>query len=333
MQKSEATEQICNNEENQTLAPWAAPGEFFDGTHYLLQGGNALSETVVCMHGIGSFYIYWKPLADKLCPRGYRVLYYDLIGRGFSQGSKTGNYGENEHIDQIRSLLEHLSLTTKKLHILGHSMGGALATLYASKYPENVKSLVLLAPAGTLGYFPLQCAIDCCPCFHTCVRSHLAVPANQEYSWRHAYYRPAGQALENLNNMIGELHKMYANNSHAHDAFWLSAIQFPLTNIESEIRSIAQRKTIPILIVWGKNDIIVPISNLSVWMSIFGKERGKSSSNEIESVQTKIFENCGHSIMGEHRQDLLKTIEVFLDQFSTTDTVNIYLEDEKNYGK
>jgi pimeloyl-ACP methyl ester carboxylesterase len=318
MTSSGAATSPVKDEEMQKLAPWAAPGSFFDGTHYIIQGSDlpGEAETVICMHGIGSFYIFWKPLADFLSNKGYKVIFYDFIGRGFSQESKTGFYRESDHIDQIRSLIEHLQLTSIKLHFIGHSMGGALATLYASKFPENVKSLTLLAPAGTLGYFPLQCAIDCCSCCHGCGRSYLSVPTNQEHSWRHAYYKPQGQALINLEYMIGELHRMYANNSHAHDAFWKSALQFPLTNIQNEIQSVA-RQDMPILFLWGKNDIIVPISNLSTWMSVIKKERQNLANDKHYNVEIKIFDKCGHSIMGEHRQETLETIANFLSSKSS----------------
>jgi pimeloyl-ACP methyl ester carboxylesterase len=193
-------------------------------------------------------------------------------------------------------------------------MGGGMATIYASLFPENVKSLILLAPAGLMGYFPLKFSIDCCCCFHPVARSYLKNPDNQESSWRHAYYEPQGTALMNLESMISVLHIMYKKNPYAHEAFWNSAVQFPLTDLREEIECVGNQNNIKFFFLWGKNDPLIPISNLSLWISII-QEQTKVRGNEFH-VKTKIFDRCSHSIMGEHRPEVLKNIASFVEELS-----------------
>jgi pimeloyl-ACP methyl ester carboxylesterase len=75
-----------------------------------------------------------------------KVLTYDLYGRGDSDRPQ-GPYNAELYLMQLEKLIEQRAVP-KPFHLLGQSMGGAIATLYANRHPENVKSLILLCPAG-----------------------------------------------------------------------------------------------------------------------------------------------------------------------------------------
>lgn len=334
--KASAIEPLLKGESGGSISPgrqgietWMPPGQFFEETHFVwrIPAGVAINdcEKIVCLHGIGSLFLFWEPLADFLVGCGHAVLYYDLYGRGFSRGSPNGKYGSEEHINQLRNLLGHLKLCQFQLHFVGHSMGGCLATLYASVHPENVKSLILLAPAGRMGYFPFGFSLDYCCCFHALARTYLKNSANQESSWRHAYYKPSGIALQNLESMIEVLHIMYERNPNSHDAFWLSATQFPLVDIGKEIATVSNQDHIKFFFLWGENDPVIPISRLPLWIATI--EEHSKTHKSIQRVTTRIFERCSHSIMGEHRHDVLKSIGSYIDSFCRDDngveTINL----------
>ena len=170
---------------------WTPRGEFFEGTHYILSGGdNARKPLVVCVHGIDGYHYTFDNLAKLLSSEGYRVLQYDLIGRGFSAPHKSKLYGIIQHLDQLHNLLVHLKEITTPYHLIGLSMGGSLATIYASHYIEEVRSLTLLAPAGLMK-LPNVELLRQCPCFQTFVRYPIQAAGNHQ-PWSKTFYKHDG---------------------------------------------------------------------------------------------------------------------------------------------
>ncbi len=127
----------------------AAPGAFVelaDGiTHYRWLGADD-GPVVVCVHGLTTPSQVWEPLADRLGRQGYRVLVYDLFGRGVSDAPR-GRQGPGFFLRQLRGLLDHLELHDD-LTLIGYSMGGAIVTAYAAEDDHRLRRLILVAPVG-----------------------------------------------------------------------------------------------------------------------------------------------------------------------------------------
>lgn len=163
------------------------PGEILDGTHYVFHhptSFNDKKEIIVCVHGIGSSHAHYAPFSKFLVQEGYHVLAYDLIGRGYSAPSSSNVYDSTEHVEQLYNLLKNLQLikldstaTPTRFNLVGHSMGGAVATLFASKYPQYIKSLVLLSPAGLMKSFKLNLLHSLCCCRNMIHRRFVAAVA------------------------------------------------------------------------------------------------------------------------------------------------------------
>lgn len=112
-------------------------------THYELAGEG---EAVVLVHGFATPYFIYDKIFSFLVKKGYKVLRYDLFGRGFSERVK-GDYTPELFSKQLEELTDAL-LPNEKFFLFGTSMGGAVVTAYAAKRPERIKKLFLLAPAG-----------------------------------------------------------------------------------------------------------------------------------------------------------------------------------------
>lgn len=112
-------------------------------THYELAGEG---EAVVLVHGFATPYFIYDKIFSFLVKKGYKVLRYDLFGRGFSERVK-GDYTPELFSKQLEELTDAL-LPNEKFFLFGTSMGGAIVTAYAAKKPERIKKLFLLAPAG-----------------------------------------------------------------------------------------------------------------------------------------------------------------------------------------
>ena len=112
-------------------------------THYELKGEG---EAIVLVHGYASPFCIYDKIYYGLVELGYKVLRYDLFGRGFSD-----RLPEKNSVDFFAKQLEEVTdalLGDESFILMGTSMGGAISATYIKNNPGRVKKLVCLAPAG-----------------------------------------------------------------------------------------------------------------------------------------------------------------------------------------
>ncbi len=105
---------------------------------YKIYGENHL-ETVILIHGFNSSQVTWKQLAESLSKK-YRVITFDQPGHGLSPADGT-DYSPEKLAHILKGLVDFLMV--EKAHIIGHSMGGRSALMFASLYPEKTSSLII----------------------------------------------------------------------------------------------------------------------------------------------------------------------------------------------
>jgi pimeloyl-ACP methyl ester carboxylesterase len=113
-------------------------------THYEL-GGSEDGKPVVLVHGFSTPYFIFDTTFEFLVNSGFRVLRYDLFGRGYSDRPRV-DYNIHLFVRQLKNLLDALGL--KKVNLAGLSMGGPITASFISEYPEYVSKYVLIDPAG-----------------------------------------------------------------------------------------------------------------------------------------------------------------------------------------
>lgn len=107
--------------------------------------GRPNGQTVVMLHG-GSYYgWYWKDSIKALTNVGFRVITVDRLGWGRSS-KPILPYSAALHASNTRAVLEHLGIN--QAAIVGHSMGGRLASHFAHIYPEVATHLIMVNPIG-----------------------------------------------------------------------------------------------------------------------------------------------------------------------------------------
>ncbi|MEN0105677.1 MAG: alpha/beta hydrolase, partial [Pseudomonas sp.] len=111
--------------------------------HYY-QGGPADGETLLMIHGFGANKDNWVRFAKFLTKR-YHVIALDLPGFGDSS-KPDASYDVGTQAERVAAFVQTLGLT--KVHVVGNSMGGHIAALYAARHPEQVRSLALFDNAG-----------------------------------------------------------------------------------------------------------------------------------------------------------------------------------------
>lgn len=103
-------------------------------------------EVVVLVHGFSSPCFIWQRQASALAQAGYRVLRYDLFGRGHSD-RPDATYDAELYHRQLAELLDALKVE-EPINIVGLSMGGPITLRFVEREPERVRRFGLIAPAG-----------------------------------------------------------------------------------------------------------------------------------------------------------------------------------------
>jgi len=98
------------------------------------------------LHGKNFGGAYFETTAAALSQAGFRVIIPDQVGFGKSTKPEHYHFTFQQLAGNTRGLLNTLGVD--RVHVLGHSMGGMLATRFALMYPETTTSLTLLNPIG-----------------------------------------------------------------------------------------------------------------------------------------------------------------------------------------
>ena len=100
---------------------------------------------ILLLHGFGGDKDNWTRMAPYLY-RQYRLIAPDLPGFGESSRLGDENYAVSLQIERVKEFKEKVGLG--KVHIVGNSMGGAIAAAYTLKYPDDILTLTLIDSAG-----------------------------------------------------------------------------------------------------------------------------------------------------------------------------------------
>ena len=117
---------------------------------YIYLKGESNKPTVLLMHGKNFNADYWTSTALYLKAQGYSVLIPDQIGFGKSSKPTHYQYSFAALAHHTHNLVN--SLNIEKSIVIGHSMGGMLASRYTLMYPRSVESLILVNPIGLENY-------------------------------------------------------------------------------------------------------------------------------------------------------------------------------------
>ena len=108
--------------------------------HYL-DYGTAGRPPMLCVHG-GAAHAHWFDFIAPGFNAAYHVRSLDLRGHGDSEWADPPAYFYKDYASDLNEVVEKLDL--RDFVLVGHSMGGAVALLYAATYPARVKTLVVV---------------------------------------------------------------------------------------------------------------------------------------------------------------------------------------------
>ncbi|KAK4151327.1 serine hydrolase-like protein [Chaetomidium leptoderma] len=121
------------------------------GTIKVFEWGPEAGEKALLLHGISTPCLALGTLAEALAARGFRVMVFDLFGRGYSDAPADLPYDVRLYTTQILLVLASSRLAwigDPGFHLVGYSLGGGLAVPFARFFPGMVRSVVVVAGAG-----------------------------------------------------------------------------------------------------------------------------------------------------------------------------------------
>ncbi|MEC7764778.1 MAG: alpha/beta hydrolase [Pseudomonadota bacterium] len=127
--------------------------ELSEGKTYYRWFGAPTSHVIVLIHGLTTPHWVFSGLVRGLNLLGYQVLAYDLYGRGLSD-RPTNAQTPQFFVHQLDELLAEQGLEGP-VSLMGYSMGGIIASAFATNYPDRVDRVILLASGG-IDYTPGQ---------------------------------------------------------------------------------------------------------------------------------------------------------------------------------
>ncbi len=253
--------------------------------HYY-QGGPLSSETLVLLHGFAADKDNWLRFSRHLT-QDYRVIALDLPGFGDSD-LPPGSYDVGTQTERLADILDAMGI--QQAHLLGNSMGGQIAALFAARYPERVRSLALFANAGIDS--PHKSEL-----YHLLTSGSpnpLVVKQPQDFDMllRFVFVEPP-YLPESLKRYLGE--RAMAKATH-YDQVFKQLVERPVP-LAPELPKIQA----PTLLLWGRQDRVLDVSSIEVMQP------------RLRKPSVVILDNVGHAPMIERPEESARLYRQFLE--------------------
>jgi len=250
------------------------------------------TDVVVFLHGFSSMKESWVRVARGVDKR-YKIVIPDLPGQGRTTPvDAMANYSMPSQAERLHEFLEKEVPSDKKIHLVGCSMGGMLAGVYAGLYPQRIKSLTMVCPAG------------------------ISMPRKSdllkmlEESGRNLLLAHTAEDVNEMNNALSyEPH----NIPHFISSVIASEREKQLPVLEKIVGDSLQNPTVledllpsiraKTLVMWGKHDRVLDVSSVDVL---------KSKLTPEAQGQVLLFDDCGHILQHEKHAECTAAINKFL---------------------
>ncbi|MDF3130926.1 alpha/beta hydrolase [Kiritimatiellaeota bacterium B1221] len=202
--------------------------------------------TIVLLHGKNFSGAYWESTANALSKEGFRVIMPDQIGFGKSSKPEHYQFSFHQLATNTRALLAELGIENS--FILGHSMGGMLATRYALMFPENTSGLILENPIGLEDW--LQKGVPYTP-LDTAYQSELkkTIQGIRAYQLKFYYDNQWKEAYDPWVELLGQF---IASDEYPRMA-WNQALTFDMIITQPVVHQFKDLK-VPTLLIIGQRD-------------------------------------------------------------------------------
>jgi pimeloyl-ACP methyl ester carboxylesterase len=254
------------------------------------------NEIVVLVHGFSTPHFVWDGMKEFLVDAGYKVLVYDHFGRGFSERPSVV-YDQDLYVESLKGLLDYQNIS-QSVHLVGYSMGGPVVGYFTQQYPDSVKSISFIAPAG----FMKEDSV-----------SRIAVmPVVGDWFWqvfgKWLYFREVRNEATSSDDSVGLSESKFVKKYSVQmkykgliEALLSTVRNFNFFNAKRMFDKVGDLK-IPTITIWGTDDGVVPFAGSSELMQ------------SIPHSELKIIKEGKHDIAYANPSVVGNTILEFLDK-------------------
>lgn len=104
--------------------------------------GKDETKTVILIHPIGGNIEIWEDEISLISKKNLRIVAYELRGHNRSNMGNKNNFTISDLVQDLKLLIN--SLKIKKCTLIGHSIGGSVASVYAAQNPEDIEGVILI---------------------------------------------------------------------------------------------------------------------------------------------------------------------------------------------
>ena len=249
--------------------------------HYVEAGSSG--PVVILLHGLGGNSSHWTLNINALAAN-HRVIVPDQVGFGQSDKPLV-NYRVATYVDFLDRLYNELKI--ERATLVGNSMGGWVAALYAVAHPQKVERLVLVDAAGFAP--PKEFDIKQLSALNPSTRDGI-----RQLALRVFYNKQLFASDAAIDLMLTQ--RMTAGDGYTIQSL-VDSIERREDMLDGRLAAIRQ----PTLIIWGREDGLTPLA-----------EVGERFKREIAGAELLVFEQCGHMPMVEKAAEFNAALLKFL---------------------
>jgi 4,5:9,10-diseco-3-hydroxy-5,9,17-trioxoandrosta-1(10),2-diene-4-oate hydrolase len=269
-------------------------------TRVLEDGDAGRGDPVVMIHGVGAWAENWREAIGPIAATGRRAIACDLPGFGESEApGDVAHFGPRDAFYPrfVGALLDELGIASA--HLVGSSMGGAVAYTAAVSQPARIRSLALVAGGGVgteVALFLRLCTLPGMPLFarlfggpaqardvlRTCFHDARRIPQTLYDEAERYGYPSFGEFVKALRSGV-----TIAGVKPSVRDYWVAQ---------------APRFRGPVIVVWGRQDRVLPVAAAA------------DARELIPRAQVQLIDDCGHLPMIERPDQFLAALLPFLDR-------------------
>lgn len=263
-------------------------------THYQL-AGEPDQPLIVLVHGFSIPSYIWNPTFDFLRAQGFRVLRFDLFGRGLSDRPDI-DYAINDYVRQLQEVLTALDVQ-QPFSIVGMSMGGAVVTRFTHLNPGLIDRVVLLDPLVKMPDRPEA--------------KLLSIPVLAEFASKAVVVPKIENGLPDLVldpatfpdwSEKFALQKSFEGYAHAISK---TVVQLNAENFLNDYTQLGNLNK-DVLLIWGREDKVTPLADSEVLKTL------------LPNVEFHLIENAGHVPHYEKPEQVNPLLQQFLQGTQTS---------------
>jgi pimeloyl-ACP methyl ester carboxylesterase len=277
--------------DRQTKAAKADVGRIIDlpdGDLQVREDGPSDAPSIVLLHGFACAIDWWDGVIPSLA-RKHHVITFDLLGHGGSEKPRDG-YGMEDQARRVSEALDRLGV--RRATIVGHSMGGAVATALIELRRPLVANMVLIdSPSGKDdGELPFKARLGFVPVIGQAIKQFAPdelIRQGLESGFAPGYDVP-DRFVDDVNDMT------YSSYDGSHDAVDDYRNQHALADRLAD-------EHVPLLVLWGAEDQIAD-------------KKGAQAYRKDPASRIVVIDGAGHSPHVEKPRATARLIHNFLSQ-------------------